>query len=92
MGVCLSAFIYWSAPPPASSSAYDDALLAPEDSRRYAHDTEVNFGKVGVLGEKARGMAAHLTEPKPLAITIIVVSALLSAGCFFVSRADFAGD
>lgn len=92
VGVCFGAFIYWSAPPPAAPSAYDDALLAPDDSRRYAHDTEVNFGKVGALGDKARRMAAHLGEPKPLAITIIVVSALVSAGCFLVSRANAARD
>lgn len=92
VGICLAAFIYWSAPQPASPSVYDDTPLAPDDSRRYAHDTEVNFGKAGVLGDKARRMAAHLGEPKPLAVTIIVVSGLLAGGCFFFSRADVAGD
>lgn len=92
MGICLGAFIYWSAPPPASPSVYDDTLLAPDDSRRYAHDTEENFGKVGALGDKARRMAAHLGEPKPLAITILVVSVILSGGCFFAGKTGTPGE
>ena len=93
LGICLAAFIYWSAPPATGSQAvYEDSPLAPEDSRRYAHDTEVNFGKAGVLGDKARRMAGQLGKPKPLAVTVIVVSGLLASGCFLFSRADVAGD
>jgi hypothetical protein len=88
-GICLAAFVYWSASPaPASSSIYEDAPLAPEDSRRYAHDTEANFGKVGALGDRVRRMAG---EPKPQAIAIVVVSGLLAGGCFLFSRAGAAG-
>jgi len=93
MGICLAASIYWSAPQATGSEAvYEDSLLAPEDSRRYAHNAELNFGKVGRLSDKARRMAAHLGEPKPLAVTVIVVSGLLAGGCFLFSRADAAGD
>lgn len=93
VGICLAAFIYWSAPPSTGSrSDYEDAPLAPEDSRRYAYDTEMNFGKVGALGDKARRMAAHLSEPKPLAVTIMVVAVLGAGGCFFASRGGTAGD
>lgn len=93
VGICLAAFIYWSAPPPSSAqSVYEDAPLAPEDSRRYAHDTEMNFGKVGALGDKARRMAAHLSEPKPLAVAIGVVAVLGAGGCFLASRDGTAGD
>jgi hypothetical protein len=86
VGICLGAFTYWSAPQRAPESVYEDSPLAPEDSRRYAHDTEANFGKAGTLGDKGLRMAAHLGEPKPLAITIIVVSGLLAGGCFVASR------
>lgn len=93
VGICLAAFIYWSAPPSSGTqSVYEDSPLAPEDSRRYAHDTEVNFGKVGALGDTATRMAAHLYEPKPLAVTITVVAVLISGGCFFASRGGTAGD
>jgi len=86
-GICLSAFVYWSAPPATdSAAAYDDAPLAPEDSRRYAHDSEVNFGKAGAFGDKGRRMLGHLGEPKPLAITIIVLSAVLAAGCLVAGQ------
>jgi hypothetical protein len=92
VGICLGAFVYWSAPPSASQSVYDDSMLAPEDSRRYAHDTEVNFGKTGVIGDKAMRTVSRLGEPKPLAITIIVISVLVSGGCFYASRAHTAGE
>lgn len=88
VGICLAAFIYWSAPAEAGSQAIaDDASLAAEDTRRYAHDTEVNLGKVGALAYK--GMR-HLGEPKPLAITVVVISGLLAGGCFLLARADVA--
>ena len=87
-GICLGAFIYWSAPPTrdgASADAVDvDSSLTPEDSRRYAHDTEVNFGKVGLLLDEWMRAGRKLGEPRPLAITIIVVSALVAGGCFLV--------
>lgn len=85
VGICLAALIYWSAPmTPSPLMADDDASLPPEETRRYAHDTEVNFGKVGLLADK--GMR-RLGEPKTLAITIVVVSGVLAGGCFLVSRA-----
>jgi hypothetical protein len=90
VGICLGALIYWSAPQGANvetaQSGYDDSPLSPDDSRRYAHDTEVNLGKVGALTDKWTRMAAHWGEPKPLAITILVVSALLAGGCFLAGR------
>jgi hypothetical protein len=90
VGICSGAFIYWSAPQRVDASnseaVYDDSPLVPDDSRRYAHDTEMNFGKVGGLVDKWMRLAARWSEPKPLAITIIVVSVLISGGCFVLAR------
>ena len=84
VGICLGAFLYWSAPPvrDGSDAVYDDSTLSPEDTRRYAHDTEVNFGKVGMLVDGGMRAVAKLGEPRPLGITIIIASALVAGGCF----------
>jgi len=86
VGICLGAFIYWSAPPTrdgaGADAVYADAPLSPEDSRRYTHDTEVNLGKVGLLLDEWTRAGAKLGEPRPLAITVIVVSFLVAGGCF----------
>lgn len=87
-GICLAAFIYWSAQPSTDATVYADSVLAPDDSRRYAHDTQVYFGKTGALADKWTRMIATWGEPKPLAITIIVVSGLLASGCFWVARRE----
>jgi hypothetical protein len=60
--------------------------LAPDDSRRYAHDTQVYFGKTGALADKWVRTMASSTQPKPLAITILVSSGLLAGGCFWVAQ------
>ena len=86
VGICLGAFLYWSARPATDATVYADSALAPDDSRRYAHDTQVYFGKTGALADKWTRMLAEWSEPKPLAITIIVVSGLLAGGCFLVGR------
>jgi len=84
VGICLGAFLYWSAPPArdGSDTVYDDSTLSPEDTRRYVHDTEVNFGKVGMLVDGWTRAVATLGKPRPLGITIIIVSALVAGGCF----------
>ncbi|MDR3403384.1 MAG: hypothetical protein P4L99_12875 [Chthoniobacter sp.] len=87
-GFCLGGLIYWSAPPDkdgdSSYSVDDDASLSPEDTRRYGHDTEMNFGKMGMLVDKGMRSAAKLGEPKPLAITVTIVSILTAVGCFAI--------
>jgi len=88
-GFCLGSLIYGSASPDkAGASSYsvdDDPSLPPEDTRRYSHDTEVNFGKVGILVDKGMRSAAKLGEPKPLAITVMIVAAVVAAGCFWAA-------
>lgn len=85
-GICLAAFVYWSAPSGTDTVVSADSALAPDDSRRYAHDTQVYFGKTGALADKWTRTVASWGQPKPLAITIIVVSGLLAGGCFLAAR------
>jgi hypothetical protein len=86
VGFCVGGLIYRSAPPDAGGSsanvAVDDSSLPPEDTRRYAHDTEMNFGKLGLLMDEGKRAAAKLGEPKPLAFSVAVVSIIAAAGCF----------
>ncbi|EDY21387.1 hypothetical protein CfE428DRAFT_0632 [Chthoniobacter flavus Ellin428] len=86
VGICLGALIYWSAPPATDGTVYADSALAPDDSRRYAHDTEVYFGKTGALADKWTRTVSSWSQPKPLAIIVIVVSGLLAGGCFLAAR------
>jgi hypothetical protein len=85
VGICLGAFIYWSSPQGNAdpNAVYGDSSLSLDDSRRYAHDTEVNSGKVGLLIDKWTRSAAHLMEPKPLGLAVIAISAMLAGGCFW---------
>jgi hypothetical protein len=88
-GICLGAFVYWSAPQGTDAAnaqaAYDDSSLAPDDSRRYARDTEVNSGKVGLLMDRWTRSLASQRRSKSLAIAIIMVSALAAGGCFLAA-------
>ncbi|MEI9893805.1 MAG: hypothetical protein WDN28_07855 [Chthoniobacter sp.] len=76
-GFCLGGLVYHSAPPTVNDagadSVSDDSSLPPEDTRRYSHDTEVNLGQLGLLVDKSGRAVAKLAQPRPLAITIIVV-------------------
>ena len=87
VGICLAAFIYWSAPAAVDSTVYADSPLAPDDSRRYAHDTQVYFGKTGALADKWTRTISSWSQPKPLAITIVFVSVALAGGCFWAAGA-----
>jgi len=86
VGICLGALIYWSAPPAVDAPGYADSALAPDDSRRYAHDTEVYFGKTGALADKWTRTLADWGKPRPLGITIVLVSVLLAGGCFWAAQ------
>ncbi len=88
-GLGLGGLVYWSAPSDKvgadSYSVDEDESLSPEDTRRYSHATELNFGKVGMLVDKGMRTAAKLGEPRPLAVTIIIASILAGGGCFIAA-------
>jgi len=88
-GLCLGGLIYRSAPADKGGGSLDsvaeDASLSPEDTRRYSHATELNFGKAGMLLDKGMRVASKLGEHRPLAVTIILLSILSASGCFIVA-------
>jgi hypothetical protein len=68
-------------------SGTDDAypLLSQYDSRVYQRDVQMYVGTFGLIMDQWSRAAAKLGEPRPLAITIIVLSMLAAGGCFMVA-------
>ena len=69
------------------SSGTDDAypLLSQYDSRVYQRDVRMYVGTFGLIMNQWSRAAAKLGEPRPLAITITVLSMLAAGGCFMVA-------
>jgi len=64
----------------------DDALY---DSRKNIRETEKLTGKFGVLTAEWTQSISKLCEPRPLAISVCVVSVFAAGGCFVMaSRTD----
>jgi hypothetical protein len=59
--------------------------LSPEDSRRYTHDVELYYGETGMLMEKWKRWVREMTQGKPLAEMIAVVSLLSAGGLFYLA-------
>jgi hypothetical protein len=59
--------------------------LSPEDSRRYTHDVEMYYGETGLLMDKWKRWLEKMTQGKPLATTIAVVSLALAVGLFYAA-------
>lgn len=64
----------------------EDSTLSPVDSKRLSRDMEMNWGKLGLLTEKAFLLADEWKKPKPLAITVGAMSILIGGGCFLAAR------
>jgi hypothetical protein len=78
-GMATAEFIYWRSlqqPPPP------DDVDSPYNSRDYEQTMEKTVGIFGVIMDGWSRSAAKLGEPRPLAITIGVVSLLAAGGCF----------
>ena len=69
------------------SSGTDDAypLLSQYDSRVHQRDVQMYVGTFGLIMDQWSRAAAKLGEPRPLAITITVLSMLAAGGCFMVA-------
>jgi hypothetical protein len=82
VGMSTGEFIYWRSL--QSNSAADDAD-SPYESRVYEQDVERNVGVFGLIMDEFSRSVAKLGEPRPLAITIAVVSMLAAGSCFMVA-------
>jgi hypothetical protein len=82
LGICTGAYLYWSAPADSANAAgFDDDSSVPlEDTRRYAHDTAVNFGKVGLLVDGWLRAAGTPKGRRNMGITVIVISGVVGGG------------
>ncbi|MGB8354923.1 MAG: hypothetical protein WCD79_13590 [Chthoniobacteraceae bacterium] len=84
-GLCLGEFIYWRSLHSGAGDAGEDPLQWQYESRVYQRELQVNVGTFGLIMDQWSRAAAGLKEPRPLAITIAVVSMLASGGCFILA-------
>lgn len=81
-GMATGEFIYWRSL--QNDSAVED-VDSPYNSRVYEQTIERTIGVFGVIMDQWSRSVAKLKEPKPLAITIVVVSMLAAGGCFLAA-------
>jgi hypothetical protein len=84
-GMGAGEFIYWRSLQGGSGTDAEDPLLSQYDSRVYQRDVRMYVGTFGLIMNQWSRAAAKLGEPRPLAITITVLSMLAAGGCFMVA-------
>lgn len=84
VGLGTSGLIYWHAP--TNDGLTDkEVLLEQSQSKAYHLGLERNVGSVGVLMAQWDDAIEELGQPRPLAVTITIVSCLTAAGCFWMA-------
>ena len=79
-------FLYWrSLQSQPAADDNDQALAEMEQSRVYEQAVERNVGGFGLLMSQAADAVAKLGEPRPFAITVMVLANLTAGGCFLVA-------
>jgi hypothetical protein len=78
-------FIYWRSLRAGSGSDNEDPLDSQYDSRVYQREVQTYVGTFGLIMEQWSRAATKLREPRPLAITIAVLSMLAAGGCFLAA-------
>jgi hypothetical protein len=84
-GVGVGEFIYWRSLQGGSGTDDEYPVLSQYDSRVYQRNVQMYVGKFGLIMDQWSRAAAKLGEPRPLAITITVVSTLAAGGCFMMA-------
>jgi hypothetical protein len=82
VGVGAGSFIYWRSLQAGSAKDDEDPLLSQYDSRVYQRDMQMYVGTFGLIMDEWSRAAGKLTKPRPLAITIIVLSTVAAGSCF----------
>lgn len=85
VGMGLGEFIYWRSLQSGSEKDEGDPLSSQYDSRAYQRQVQTYVGTFGLIMDQWSRAMARLGEPKPLAITITVLSMLAAGGCFIVA-------
>ena len=81
-GMGIGDFIYWRSLQGGSGRGDEDSAASPYDSRVYEQTMERTVGTFGLLMAQWSRSVESLGEPRPLAVTIAVVSMLAAGGCF----------
>ncbi len=84
VGIGTGDLIYWLAWADHAPGD-DDVLFEQEHSKAYQRELERNVGTFGALMAQWEDDIEGLGQPRPLAITIMVVSCVTAAGCFWVA-------
>ena len=84
-GMSAGDFMYWRSLQKGSGNEDADPLVSQYDSRVYQRDLQRYVGTFGLIMDQWSRTAAKLGEPRPLAITIIVLSMLAAGGCFIAA-------
>ena len=63
----------------------DDVLLLQEKSKAYDLQVQRNVGGFGLLMSRWAGDIAQLGRPRPLALTVLIVSGLTTGCCFLAA-------
>ena len=84
-GMSAGDFIYWRSLQKGSGNEDADPLVSQYDSRVYQRDLQRYVGTFGLIMDQWSRAAAKLGQPKPLAITITVISMLAAGGCFMMA-------
>jgi hypothetical protein len=85
VGMSVGEFIYWRSLQGNSGAGDVDPLASQYESRAYERAVQVNVGTFGLIVSQWLRAAGELTEPRPFAITLIVVSMLAAGGCFLAA-------
>jgi hypothetical protein len=81
-GVSVGELIYWRSLQSGSGKDEGDPLASQYDSRAYQRQVQMYVGTFGLIMDQWSRTVATLGEPKPLAITITVLSMFAAGGCF----------
>jgi hypothetical protein len=84
-GLGVGEFIYWRSLQSGSGDNEIDPLSAQYDSRAYQRQVQTYVGTFGLIMDQWSRAISNLREPKPLAITISVLSMIAAGGCFIVA-------
>jgi hypothetical protein len=90
-GIGSGEFIYWRSLQVGSATDDEDAVFSQYDSREYQREVQMYVGTFGLIMDEWSRAVEKLREPRPLAITIIVLS-MVAAGCCFVAASRLPRD
>ena len=84
VGMGIGDLVYWLAGAPDAPTD-DDVLAVQMESKAYQAAVERNVGTFGALMARWADAFAELGQPRPLAVTIMIVSCATAGGCFWVA-------